>query len=135
MRRVTDVIQNSSQATQAQKLTLHYSICRQYVQQLHLTTYRAACLVKLVLRDFPGVLSYQFHRLTTLIIHHPITLSFQAYNLPSLQILHTVAFLFFSRTDSTDSPDCLRVLLMLSFFTRFPTFWFHAVMKLTYVSF
>ena len=32
----------------------------------------------------------QFHRLTTLIIHHPRTLSFQAYNLPFLHILPIV---------------------------------------------
>jgi len=35
------------------------------------------------------------------------TLSSQAYNLPFLQILTTVAFLFFFRTDSTDSTECL----------------------------
>jgi len=37
-------------------------------------------------------------------ITSPLTLPFQAYNLPFLQILLTVAFPFFFRTDSTDSP-------------------------------
>ena len=50
-------------------------------------------------------------------IHHPFTLSFQAENLPFLQILPTVAYLFFFRTDSTDSADCLPVLLSISVFT------------------
>jgi len=35
-----------------------------------------------------------------LVIHHPFTLSFKAYNLPFLQILPTTAFLFFFRTDN-----------------------------------
>ena len=60
--------------------------------------------------------SHRFHRLTTLIIHHPVTLSFQASNLSFQQILST-AFLFFLRTDSTVSPDCLTVLLSVSVFT------------------
>jgi len=47
-------------------------------------------------------------------IPSPMTLSFQAQNLLFLQILPTVAFLFFSRTDSTDSPDCLLIGLLLS---------------------
>ena len=33
-----------------------------------------------------------------------------------LQILPTVAFLFFFRTDSMDSPDCLPILLSISLF-------------------
>jgi len=37
---------------------------------------------------------HRFHRLTTLIIHHPITLSFQAQNLPFLQILPTASLPF-----------------------------------------
>ena len=41
-------------------------------------------------------------------IPSPLTLSFQAYNLPFLQILPTVAFLFFFRTDSTDSRTVYR---------------------------
>jgi len=53
-----------------------------------------------------------------------ITLSFHAYNLPLLHILPTVAFLFFFRTDSTDSPDCLPILLFLPFFF---TFYFFSV--------
>ena len=36
---------------------------------------------------------------------------------PFLQILPTVAYLFFFRTDSTDSPDCLPILLSISVFT------------------
>ena len=40
-------------------------------------------------------------------------------NLPLLQILPTAAFLFFFRADSTDSPDCLPILLS---FHVFPTF-------------
>ena len=42
--------------------------------------------------------------------------SFHAYNLPFLQIIPTVAFLFFFRTDSMDSPDCLPTLLSISVF-------------------
>ena len=68
--------------------------------------------------------------------------SFHAYNLPFLQIIPTVAFLFFFRTDSMDSPDCLPTLLSISvfyflvFFYVFPLFscWFRAVyIKLTHV--
>jgi len=61
--------------------------------------------------------SHRFHRLTALIIRHALTLSFHAYNLPSLQILPTAAFLFFFSTDSTDFPDYnsdyRRLLLLL----------------------
>ena len=44
-----------------------------------------------------------------------------------LQIIPTVAFLFFSETDSTDSLDCLPILLsmpvfLFSFFSVFPLF-------------
>ena len=67
-------------------------------------------------------------------ISSPLTLSFQALNLPFLQILPTVAFLFFFRTDSTDSPNCLLLLLSISVFYFlvffcFPLFscWFRAV--------
>ena len=56
---------------------------------------------------------HRFYRLTTLIIRRLFTLSFQAENfLP--QILPTVAFFFFFGTDSTDSPDCLPILLNIS---------------------
>ena len=49
--------------------------------------------------------------------------AFQALSCLFLQILSTVAFLFFFRTDSTDSPDCLPILLSISvFFSFFPTF-------------
>ena len=48
--------------------------------------------------------------------------------------LSHVAFLFFSRTDSTDSPDCLPILLSVSvfylvlfLFSTFFSFWFGAV--------
>jgi len=37
-------------------------------------------------------------------------------NLPFLQILSTVAFLFFFSTDYMDSPDCLLLLLRISVF-------------------
>jgi len=53
---------------------------------------------------------------------------------PFLQIRPTVAFLFFSWTDSTDSPDCLLILLSISVFLLFSFFlfstfssWFRAV--------
>ena len=49
-------------------------------------------------------------------ISHPLTLSFRAYNLPFLQILTTVAFLFDFRADSTDSLDCLPILLSIPVF-------------------
>ena len=58
----------------------------------------------------------------------------QGLNLPFLQILPAVAFLFFYRIDSADSPDCLPILLSISvfyflFFSVFPlfSFWFRAV--------
>ena len=35
-------------------------------------------------------------------------------NLPFLHNLSTAAYLFFFRTDSTDSPDCLPILLIIS---------------------
>ena len=58
---------------------------------------------------------------------NPCTLSFQSGNLPFLQILPAVAFLFFFRTHSTDFPDCLPTLLGISVFYLsvilfFPTF-------------
>jgi len=37
-------------------------------------------------------------------------------DVPFLLILPTVAFLFFVKTDSTDSPDCLPILLSISVF-------------------
>ena len=46
----------------------------------------------------------------------PLTLSFQAQNLPFLRILPTAAFLFFFRTDYMDPPDCLLILLSISVF-------------------
>ena len=59
-----------------------------------------------------------------------------------LQILPTVAFLFFFRTDSRDSPDCLPILLSISVFYilvfLFPTFLIVGSVrqiKLTRVSF
>ena len=42
------------------------------------------------------------------------SLSFQARNLPFLQILPTVAFVFFFMTDSADSPVCLPTGLLVS---------------------
>ena len=67
-------------------------------------------------------------------IPSPLTLSFQAYNLPFLQILPTVAFFFFFRIDCTDSPNCLPTLLSICvfyffIFFCFPLFicWFRAV--------
>ena len=49
--------------------------------------------------------------------HHPLPLhSFTPY-FPFLQILPTIAYLFFFRTDTTDSPDCLPILLSISIFT------------------
>jgi len=71
---------------------------------------------------------------STLIIHHPFTLSFQAQNLPFLQIFPTVAFLFFFRTDSTDFPDCLLILLRLSV-SHFLVFGSVRQIKLTNASF
>ena len=40
------------------------------------------------------------------------------------QIIPTAAFLFFSWTDSTDSPDCLPILLSISVFFAFQFFSF-----------
>jgi len=59
----------------------------------------------------------------TLIIHHPFTLPLQAKNFPFPQIFPTIAYLFFSWTDSTDSPECLPILLSISVFTLY--FIFH----------
>ena len=50
-------------------------------------------------------------------IPSPLSLSFQALNLPFPQILSTAAFLFFFRTDYMDSPDCLLLYLSISVFT------------------
>ena len=44
------------------------------------------------------------------------TVSIPGLNLPFLQILPTAAFLFFTGTDGTDSPDCLPILLSISVF-------------------
>ena len=46
---------------------------------------------------------------------------FPGLNLPFLQILPTVAFLFFSRTDSMDFPDCLPICFR-TFFLFFSLF-------------
>ena len=60
--------------------------------------------------------SHWFHRLTTLIIHHPLFLYSRLKTLPFLQILFTVAFFFFFlRTDSTDSLDCLPSISVFTF--------------------
>jgi len=45
------------------------------------------------------------------------------------QILPTVAFLFFFRTDSTDSPDCLPILLSIAVFLLFTFSVFHFVVE------
>ena len=55
-------------------------------------------------------------------------------NLPFLQTLPTVAFLFFFGTYSADSPDCLPILLtisvfLFSFFSIFSTFSFRIKLK------
>ena len=47
------------------------------------------------------------------LFHHPLTLSFQTLNLPFLQIPHR-SLPFFFRTDYTDSPDSLLLLLSIS---------------------
>ena len=52
-------------------------------------------------------------------IPSPLALSFQAQNLPFLQIIPTVASLFLFRTDNVDSLDCLLVLLSISVFLLF----------------
>ena len=59
----------------------------------------------------------------------PLTVSFQAQNLPFQLILSTVAFLFFFRNDYMVSPDCLLILLILSFllFSFFSVFHFLVV--------
>ena len=46
-----------------------------------------------------------------------IVMTYAHSNLPFLQILPTVAFLLFFRTDSTNSPYCLPILLSMTFFT------------------
>ena len=48
--------------------------------------------------------------------HHPSPPSLFRSRLPFLQIIPTITFLFFFRTDSTDSPDCLPILLSISVF-------------------
>jgi len=58
------------------------------------------------------------------LFRHPLTLSFQAENVPFLQILPTTAFLFFFRTDYVDYPDCLLLLLSISVFLLFTFFYF-----------
>jgi len=62
---------------------------------------------------------------------NPSLLHSRLKNFPFLHILPTVAFLFFFRTDSMDSPDCLPILLSISVFYFFPHFFlvflFHAV--------
>ena len=59
--------------------------------------------------------------------HHPSSLhSFiPALNLPFLKIFPTVAFLFFFRTDSMDSSDCVPALLSISIFFYFFVFLFY----------
>ena len=49
-------------------------------------------------------------------IPSPLTLSFQAQKLFFMQILPTVAYFFFFRTDSMDFPDCLPILLSMPIF-------------------
>jgi len=60
----------------------------------------------------------------------------------TFQILPTVAFLFFFRTDSTDFPDCLPILWSMSVFYFLVFFvlcfllvFFHAVDQMIYVGF
>jgi len=50
------------------------------------------------------------------VLQNPITRHsfFPGLDLPFLQILPTVAFPFYFRTDSTDSPDCLPILLSIA---------------------
>jgi len=69
---------------------------------------------------------YYYHSITPSLFHSRLK------NPPILQILPTVAFLFFFRTDYMDSTDCLLILLGTSVFyvfSCFPLFscWFHAI--------
>ena len=57
------------------------------------------------------------------LFRHPLTLSFSS-NLPFLQIIPTVAFLFFFSTDSMHSPNCVAILLSVSVFFYFLVFLF-----------
>jgi len=57
------------------------------------------------------------HTYCYLAFHHPLTLSFQAQNLPSLQILPTAALpLFYLNIYYVDSPGCLLLFLSISVF-------------------
>ena len=57
------------------------------------------------------------HTYCYLAFHHPLALSFQAQNLPSLQILPTAALPFFYlNIYYVDSPDCLLLFLSICFF-------------------
>jgi len=70
-----------------------------------------------ILFSFPylyGRYTANCHTYYYLLFHHPLTLSFQAWNIPFLQILPTAAFHFFFRADYMDFPDCLLLLLIIS---------------------
>ena len=54
-----------------------------------------------------GLHLYIIYLLLHIVFNYSLTLSFRAQTLPFLQILRTVAFLFFFGTDSTNSRNCL----------------------------
>jgi len=60
---------------------------------------------------------------TVILIHHPLTLSSQAYNLPFLQILLTAAFLFLLQ-DSLHGFNKLKTFLFCESFPLQPFFFF-----------
>ena len=106
------------------------------------STHNEATSYRHVKMSYKWHLFHRFHRLITVIIHHPLNLSFH----PRFKIFYSCKLFrpqpFFSfTTEYTDSPDCLLILLSISVFTfslYFPDFFvfgFVWQIKLTYVSF
>jgi len=114
--------ENRAKKTQAHAATTKVKLC---------SVWRSLCRDDNVFNDVAFLRPYKFKSRHLMTGHLPsssssITLSLfhSKLNLPFLQTLPTVAFLFFFRTDSADSPDCLPILLTISVFLFSFCFYF-----------
>jgi len=83
---------------------------------MRMTNRRRSVVTRATMRAVRS-LSANSHAYYYLVFHHRLALSFQAYNLPSLQILPTAALPFFYlNIHYVDSPDCLLLFLTISVF-------------------
>ena len=94
-------------------------------------------LIRLTRQSYEWQFSHRFHQLTTLIIHHPRHSFMSGLKPFLLQMLPTVAFLFFYGFPGlfTDTSELIRFYFISSSFFRILVFGSVRLIKLTCVSF